>query len=171
MQGLTQESWFTQLHKEQQEHVALSLELYQRELDLKTKLVDYSFLVFPIAKAYEGFLKSYFYSLGLIDKQTYEGTRFRIGRALNPDISNSHKDEHWVYDDVTQICGEALAKQLWQAWLECRNRVFHYYPKKATSIDIYKAQQHIIQLIEAIKAAVECKIDDEARSDPKKWEN
>ena len=45
---------------------------------------DYSFVVFPTAKAYEGFLKKMFFDLGFITEEDYRGKRFRIGKALNP---------------------------------------------------------------------------------------
>jgi len=38
---------------------------------------DYSFIVFPIAKAYEGFLKKMFFDLGFITEEDYRGKRFK----------------------------------------------------------------------------------------------
>jgi len=50
---------------------------------------DYSYLVFPFAKSYEGFLKKLFLDLGFISQQVYESDHFRIGRALNPHLEKN----------------------------------------------------------------------------------
>lgn len=158
MNTFFQEPWFQQLDEDHKVQVQLSFDLFERENVLQSNLADYSFIIFPAAKAYEGFLKSYFLKLGLINEQMYRGTRFRIGRALNPDIRGSQKDESWIYDDVEQWCGTSIARQLWEAWLECRNRVFHFYPERNQTISLKKSELYLIQLTEAMKAAVECKI-------------
>ncbi len=120
---------------------------------------DYAFIVFPIAKAYEGFLKEFLYALELIDQRTFEGKRFRIGRALNPDINENQRDEWWLYDDVSRLCGDALASTLWNAWLECRNRVFHYYPMTVTALSLTQAHACIVELSQAIESAVACQTE------------
>ena len=91
-------------------------------------LADYGFLVFPLAKAYEGFLKKYFLNLNLITPDMYNSRKFRIGRAFNPDVNNNQKNELWLFDDVSRSCGQETARQLWEAWLSGRNQVFHYFP-------------------------------------------
>lgn len=153
-----EESWFQQLDADHQSHIRLSFELLEREKEFNSSLHDYSFVVFPAAKAYEGFLKLYLFNLGLIDEQVYKGTRFRIGRALNADIRGSQKDDFWLYDEVEQICGQDVARLLWQAWLECRNRVFHYFPEREHSITFSQAEERLLQLVDAIRAGVECQI-------------
>ena len=47
---------------------------------------DYAFVVFSLAKAYEGFLKRVFLDMKMIDRRQYFGEYFRIGRALNPSL-------------------------------------------------------------------------------------
>ena len=156
--------WFGQLSPHQQLLVKLSLDLLAREKALNSELSDYAFVIFPMAKAYEGFLKSYIFSLGLIDEKTFKGNRFRIGRALNPDVSSNRQDEHWVFDDIAQMCGDSLSQQLWNTWLECRNRIFHYYPEKEDKVSLEKAEQHLELMGNAIKSALECKrLDQELR--------
>ncbi|MBD3250467.1 MAG: hypothetical protein GF381_02785 [Candidatus Pacebacteria bacterium] len=121
-----------------------------------TDLPDYSFIVFSISKMYEGFLKKLFYDLGLITVETYEGRRFRIGRALNPDVAQHQRDQYWLYDDVARLCNPKIARQLWQAWLKCRNRVFHFFPKDKGLLTYQEAVEKVRQVVEAMGAAVAC---------------
>jgi len=109
-----------------------------------------------MAKAYEGFLKKYLLDLGLIDEKTHDSRRFRIGRALNPDVHRNQRDEYWLYDDIEHICGKPLAKQLWQTWLECRNRVFHFFPQEKGKIDLENARKKLDIMTETMENAVSC---------------
>ncbi len=117
---------------------------------------DYSFVVFPMAKAYEGFLKSYFFDLGLISKQVYESHRFRIGRAFNPDVNMGQRDDLWIYDDVAHFCGEVTAREMWDAWTQCRNQVFHFFPLQHQPLSLLEAKRKIRKLAMAIDSAVHC---------------
>lgn len=159
MQLFVHRPWFPQLPLEQRELIELTIVLYEREQKMESVLTDYSFIIFPVAKAYEGFLKQYLYELGLISQKTFEGKRFRIGRALNPDIRESQRDEFWLYDDVAQMCGQDMAKSLWQTWLECRNRIFHYFPSKNIKLSLSAVEMQLTLLDETITAAYQCKID------------
>ena len=47
---------------------------------------DFSFVIFPFAKVYEGFLKKFFYKIGAINQHQYESERWRVGKALNPSL-------------------------------------------------------------------------------------
>ncbi|MFZ1721726.1 MAG: hypothetical protein WAU07_04425, partial [Microgenomates group bacterium] len=147
------------LHEHHRMLIETSYALHERELENPTKFEDYSFVVFPISKAYEGFLKRYFFDLKLIDKQTYEGKKFRIGRALNPDVYSNQRDDDWLYDDLTQLCGETVARDLWNTWLECRNRVFHFFPLSENAITLEQAKNKIDQVAESIESAVMCKFN------------
>lgn len=163
MQLFLHRPWFSQLPKEQQELVELTIVLYEREQKLDTTLVDYSFILFPVAKAYEGFLKHYLFELDLISEKTFEGRRFRIGRALNPDIRENQRDEFWLYDNVAQMCGDETARALWETWLECRNRIFHYFPSKNIRLDLTAVETHLSLLDETITSAYQCKVDLQAQ--------
>src|SRR5476651_572464 len=99
------QDWYVSLTSWQKELVRTSLELLSREERTQSNFADYSFIVFPMAKAYEGFLKDFFYKVGLITEQTYNDKRFRIGKAINPDINPSHRDEEWLYDGIVRMCG------------------------------------------------------------------
>lgn len=149
-------SWSSYVLPELRDFVTVSLTLYERECRDTQKLTDYSFIVFPMAKAYEGFLKQYFLDLGLISESTYFSRRFRIGRALNPDVQENQRDKWWLYDDVVHQCGVATAQSMWSTWLESRNRVFHYFPKKHQSVSLAQAGQHLATIASSMRSAVTC---------------
>jgi hypothetical protein len=159
MRSLISESWFLSLDPTQQALVELSIRLYEREVADNQILVDYSFVLFPMSKAYEGFLKKYLFDIQIINLQQYESKRFRIGRALNPDISDNHRDEHWLFDDVSRKCGDEVAREIWQTWLECRNRVFHYFPDQKTTLELAEVSARMKQVIQAMRSAFACKIN------------
>lgn len=146
--------WYLYLSKWQRDLVDVSLDLSERRQEL-LNLKDYSFIVFPMAKAYEGFLKKVLFDLDLIGQGTYQGRRFRIGRALNPDIRIHQKDEQWLYDDITQRFGEEIARQMWNTWLECRNRVFHFFPDHEQYLTLSEAEAHLQMMIDTMSAMVE----------------
>ncbi len=151
------EDWFLYMNDEERDLVKVSFDLVL-EFETKTdKFDDFSFLVFPLAKAYEGFLKKWLFDLGLIEQKTYESRYFRIGRSLNPDISEGQKDEYWVYDNVSNMCSENTAKYLWDAWTLCRNKVFHCFYKSCNQLDFFEAKDKIVMLILAMQNAMKCK--------------
>lgn len=114
-----------------------------------TDIHDYSFLVAPVAKAYEGFLKYFFLKIGLIDQQLYEGDRFRVGKTLNPSLRYKRFS---IFQKLCEIddSGEQLAEQLWDAWKRGRNEIFHYYPGNTKKISFEEAQARIQQVLKAI---------------------
>jgi len=127
---------------------------------------DYAFVVFPAAKAYEGFLKKLFLDLGLITKEDYFGKRFRIGKALNPYLDKEDRNES-VYDKLVRYCGglpagrqgKDLADTLWETWRVCRNLTFHWFPKEKNSISFTEAKERVFLVIDSMeKALKECKI-------------
>lgn len=156
---ITTTSGFSSLDPAQQRAVITSLELLDREKKLQSNFSDYSFVLFPLGKAYEGFLKKFLYDLGLITEHVYYGKRFRIGRALNPDISQSQRDEWWLYDDVSRFCGEDLARKLWNAWVLGRNHIFHYFPTEQNEFTLQQVESRIVQLLSVFEEATQCYID------------
>ena len=54
---------------------------------------DYSYLVFPYAKLYEGFLKDIFLSAEIISQTEYVSDHFRIGKALSPSMVSRFGEE------------------------------------------------------------------------------
>lgn len=139
MQSFASCLWFQYLTPWQQQLAQTSEALINHFSQNKVYVADYSFLVFPMAKAYEGFLKKLLFDWQLINQAVYEGNRFRIGRALNPDVSRDQRDQYWLYDDVVRLTNDEIAHQLWQAWLKGRNRVFHFFPKDASSLSFKQA--------------------------------
>lgn len=159
MRHILNSDWLQDVSPEHKKLIQISVDLYEREYaaaDSQKKFADYSFVVFSMAKAYEGFLKQKFLEYKLIDVRMYEGRRFRIGRALNPDVREGSKDEQWLYDDVAKICGEQLARELWDTWLVCRNHVFHFFPKETNSITLETAGNYLLKISSAMKLLIEC---------------
>lgn len=139
----------------QQQLIDLAWQLLAEARKLPTK-TDYSYIVFPMAKAYEGYLKDWLLVFGLISKEVWASRRFRIGRALNPDVPPPQRDEWWLYDDVTRVCGEDTAHQLWTCWLEGRNHVFHYFPEDTRGLTLAEAEHNLEMLSNTITKAISC---------------
>lgn len=121
---------------------------------------DYSFVVFPAAKAYEGFLKKMFLDLGFITNEDYLGKRFRIGKALNPFLEERLRDRESVYDRIVKYCGgKDLADSLWNAWTNGRNLVFHWFPEDKKAVSFIEAEEKIMMIVYAMDMAFKgCKI-------------
>lgn len=119
------------------------------------KLSDYSYLVFPVAKMYEGFLKKLFLDLGLVTEERYQSEHFRIGSALNPNLPQHLKIES-LYDQVlSHLKNQSVVDDLWQAWKRGRNSLFHYFPGHLVRLTLNEAQETIDFMIESMKRAVE----------------
>lgn len=110
---------------------------------------DYSFLVSPMAKAYEGYLKDFFLKTGIIDQAGYESDRFRVGKTLNPSLRYKR---YSIFQKLTDLHpdGEALAETLWDAWKYGRNEIFHYFPNNLKQLDLKEAERRILLIIKAI---------------------
>lgn len=132
--------------------------------DIKThpdgRITDYSYLVFPFAKAYEGFLKKLFLDLGFIPQQVYDSDRFRIGKALNPHLEKLLRHES-IYDKIISICGNNnLAEELWNVWRKGRNLVFHYFPHNELALSLTDAENIINEMLAVMdRAVIECKVE------------
>lgn len=120
---------------------------------------DYSYLVFPFAKAYEGYLKKLFLDLGFISKQVYESDHFRIGRALNPQLEKKLRYES-IYDKIISLSGNRqLADELWNVWKRGRNLVFHYFPHNFRALQLSEAENIISEMLLVMERAVkECRV-------------
>ncbi|PIS08830.1 hypothetical protein COT75_05120 [Candidatus Beckwithbacteria bacterium CG10_big_fil_rev_8_21_14_0_10_34_10] len=120
----------------------------------KDKLADYSFLVMPAAKAYEGFLKQLFFDLKLISKENLSNDHFRVGMALNPELEQVERLRHkCLYNEICQECGEETAQMLWQTWKKCRNRLFHYFPQLQQVFTLKEAEERLREIVKAIDLA------------------
>lgn len=156
LQDISSSGWFSVMDGEERGMSLQAVELYEREVKLHSRFSDYAFVVFPLAKAYEGFLKKYLLNAGLITEETYASRKFRIGRSMNPDIPSKMRDNEWVYDDVASYCGKDTAKLLWRAWVEGRNLLFHSFPDHRHLLDLVQAKERLLLIISAMNAAMRC---------------
>lgn len=154
-------AWTAFLTQEQKQLLEQAWYLLDREKELGTnaRMVDYGYLVFSVAKVYEGYLKTFFYQMGFISKKHYHNEHFRIGKSLNPDLPNRYRDEEWVYDDVAHVCGESLARQLWRAWKRGRNQVFHYTAQNGERLTLHEAELRVEEIVEAMETAAGCEVN------------
>ena len=123
------------------------------------KFHDYSFVVFPAAKAYEGFLKTLFHDLGFITDKDFFGKRFRIGKALNPALESHFRQEESVYDKLVDFSkGQTLPDTLWDTWKISRNLLFHWFPDEKNTISFEEAEVRMGKILDAMDLAYkECK--------------
>lgn len=159
MEELEQKVWWNYLDEDLQELLKTSVLLGQKGEELGEGIHDFSFIVFPAAKAYEGFLKKFFLDMGFITKEDYFGNRFRVGKALNPSLDRERYKGESVYDQIIESCqGQELANKLWETWKQSRNLIFHWFPDEKHAPTINEARDRYKMVIEAIDAAFkECK--------------
>lgn len=121
---------------------------------------DYSFVIFPFAKVYEGFLKKLFLAIGAISEGQYNSDHWRVGKALNPQLERELRGKESVYDRIVNLSGDShLADVLWNAWKNGRNRVFHYFPGLHKNLSLEEARSIINQINQAMEMALkECKM-------------
>ncbi len=114
---------------------------------------DFSYMVFPFSKAYEGFLKQLLLDLNLIREDEYYGDDIRIGRLLNPGFMKDHES---IFENLCgkNKQGKQLAAKLWDSWKRARNQVFHYFPHNFRRLSYEEASQLIKDIAESMEAAV-----------------
>lgn len=114
---------------------------------------DYSYLVFPFAKAYEGFLKKLFLDLGVIHEDDYYGEDIRIGRILNPFYEDKRRS---AYESLSKHAkgSHEISERLWQAWRHGRNQVFHYFPYNFKRLSFDEALDVVKEFCGCMEAAV-----------------
>ncbi len=103
------------------------------------KFKDFSFLVFPYAKAYEGFLKQLFLDVGFITHLDYISNHFRIGKYLSPNLIQRLGNRS-IYTQIIHHASEDLAREMWEMWKTGRNEVFHYYPHNIKRLTFEEAK-------------------------------
>ncbi|MFA9288261.1 MAG: hypothetical protein ACEQSA_00070 [Weeksellaceae bacterium] len=115
---------------------------------------DYSFLVFPFAKAYEGFLKQLFLDVGFITHLDYISDHFRLGKFLSPHLT--HKlGEQSLYVQVINHSSQELADKIWNTWKYGRNEIFHYYPHNLKRITLQGAEETNTDMLRTMIEAYE----------------
>lgn len=120
---------------------------------------DFAFIVFPMAKAFEGFLKYYLMETHVITKERYKSRDLRIGRSLNPDLPERFRDEEWYFDDIARQCNENVARDIWELWLEGRNHLFHYFPDDRYQLSYHEAADLIHRFVRVMEEAIACRRD------------
>lgn len=117
-----------------------------------TSVSDYSYVVFPFAKAYEGFLKKLFLDLDVIKEDDYYGDDIRIGRILNP----NYKGRNSVYNKLcnNKRAGKDLVFRLWEIWRKGRNYVFHYYPHNFRKLNYEEAAGIIEEMVSVMDDSI-----------------
>lgn len=119
----------------------------------KYSFSDYSFLVFPFAKAYEGFLKQIFLDVGFISHLDYISDHFRLGKVLSANLVRKLGGRS-VYQKICDFSGCELADQIWQTWKICRNQVFHYFPHNLQSLTLQEAKEIIDRIMTTMAEVV-----------------
>lgn len=117
------------------------------------ELSDYSYLVFPFAKLYEGFLKQLFRDLEVISEREYESPHFRLGKVLSPNLIRRLGAKS-AYGTVTKRYGAQLSDMLWNTWKQGRNLVFHYFPHNVRRLSLEEATNIIHMIVDSMSEAV-----------------
>lgn len=113
---------------------------------------DYSFLVFPFAKAYEGFLKQLFRDIKFISHLDYISDHLRLGKLMSPNLVEKLGDKS-LYSKIENSCGRDFAETLWQSWKLGRNQIFHYFPHNLRAISFIEAEDVINKLLITMEQA------------------
>lgn len=160
--------WWDYIHEDLKELLKQTLLLLKLIKNDNGKLLegdkdfhDYAFVIFPAAKAYEGFLKTLFHDLEFITDEEFYGKRFRVGKALNPALENHLREKESVYDKLVNFChGHDLPNAMWNTWKRGRNLLFHWFPNEKNVIDFNQAEEIFREILDTMDLAFkECKID------------
>ena len=111
---------------------------------------DYSFVVFPFAKAFEGFLKQALLDKRLIDEHDYFSTHFRLGKVMSPNMIDKLGDRS-VYQKICDRYNCQIGDVIWKTWKSGRNEIFHYFPHNLRSITFPEAKEVINQIISTME--------------------
>ena len=137
-----------------QQDLVSDVETILKKVNPTDGIHDYSFLVAPISKVYEGFLKDLFLKIGIISIDDYESDRFRVGKTLNPSLRYKRFSVFQKLADIHND-GEELAENLWTAWKFGRNEIFHYFPNTSKDLTIEETKERIDMVLKAIIKAGE----------------
>jgi len=161
-----EKNWWSFLEADQkssllQSYTLLSEEKHQRP----DRFTDYSYIVFPAAKSYEGILKKIFLTLGLITRENYYSDRFRIGKSLNPALRHDPSADN-LFDRLASLCqNSSLPQRLWDTWKQSRNLLFHYFPHQENFISLFQAEKRLNLIISALDLVFStCQLDQNQRS-------
>lgn len=159
----TAEPWWSFLEPTQQELLKQSFLLLAWAKKNQARLSDFSFMVMPAAKAYEGYLKKFLFSLKLISPEDYNQDRFRIGKALNPELEAKFPDE-CLFNEVSRACDPQLARDIWDTWKRCRNRLLHYFPGEQQIFTLRESEERLQRIVDTIRKSYQYINTSEARN-------
>jgi hypothetical protein len=130
------------------------LESCQLQGDVQIK--DFSYLVFPWGKLYEGFLKKVFLDLKFITPEDYYGNEVRIGKLLSTGMGNKPAHRLSIMSELSssKILGENLTKAMRSVWKNSRNSVFHFFPDNVYKLDIDTAKKRINEVVKCMELVV-----------------
>lgn len=111
---------------------------------------DYSFLIFPFAKAYEGYLKQIFLDVKFINHLDYISDHFRLGKMMSPNLEGRLEDRS-LYRRMREVSGEELADMVWQTWKVGRNQIFHYFPHNLKGVTFEDADKIISRILQTMQ--------------------
>ena len=113
---------------------------------------DYAFMVFPYAKAFEGFLKQLFKDTGFLTEEEYISDHLRLGKLLSPNMARK-LGEASLYEKLISVGSKDLADKIWDSWRNGRNRVFHYFPHNLEAITLTEAEEKSQMILETMEYA------------------
>jgi len=123
-------------------------------LDHAYQFKDYSFLIFPFAKAYEGFLKQIFKDAKLISHLDYISDHLRLGKLMSPNLADRLGDRS-LYYKLVDISDTEFAEQIWQTWKLGRNQILHYFPHNLKAVSISEARTTVNNIIKTMEITYE----------------
>jgi hypothetical protein len=113
---------------------------------------DYSFIVFPFAKAYEGFLKQLFRDIKFISHLDYISDHLRLGKLMSPNLTDRLGDRS-LYKKMTEAVTGDFADRVWETWKLGRNQVFHYFPHNLKALTFEEAERIVNQILQTMEEA------------------
>ena len=111
---------------------------------------DYSFLIFPFAKAYEGFLKQLFKDVKFISHLDYISDHLRLGKLMSPNLEARLADRS-LYKKMKEAVTKEFAERVWNTWKLGRNQIFHYFPHNTKAKSFAEAEKVVGQIIETME--------------------
>lgn len=111
---------------------------------------DYSFLVFPFAKANEGFLKQIFRDKKLISRLDYISDHLRLGKLMSPNLVGKLGQDS-LYVKIENQYSRDLADKIWNVWRNGRNQIFHYFPHNIKAINFSEARGICMQILRTME--------------------
>lgn len=113
---------------------------------------DYSFLIFPFAKAYEGFLKQLFRDIKFISHLDYISDHLRLGKLMSPSLVG-RLGERSLYKKIKETVSKELADRIWRTWKLGRNQIFHYFPHNLKAVPFHEAKQIVGEILSTMDEA------------------